>query len=283
MDNLNSPLPLLNGLTIPCIGYGTYQTPIDETRDVVAQAIDCGYRHIDTAAFYGNEEGVGQAIRSSSLPRSDFFVTTKLWNTERGYNKARAAFDASIDALGLDYVDLYLIHWPANYLQFGEEAKSINAQTWRALEDLYEEGRVKAIGVSNFLAHHLADLAETTRITPMVNQIEFHPGWNQRGVVRYCQDRGIVVEAWSPLGRKDVLDNEVLTAIGEAHSKSSAQVCMRWVLQHGVLPLPKTVSAERMAANADVFDFVLSKDEMSIIDELSNIGGQCARPDDVTF
>lgn len=283
MDSINSPVTLANGYQMPCVGYGTYQTPADETRTAVAEAIKLGYRHIDTAAIYGNEAGVGEAIVESGLDREEFFLTTKLWNTERGYDSTLAAFETSLNTLGLDYVDLYLIHWPANYLQFGDDAKRINAETWRAFEDLYEQGRVKAIGVSNFLPHHLEALAETARIMPMVDQVEFHPGWFQRSIYRYCQDKGIVLQAWSPLGQRAALDNPELVSIGAKHGKTSAQVCLRWALQHGVVPLPKTVTSARMVENADLFDFELSGADMELIDNLSVSGGPSARPDEALF
>lgn len=283
MDSINSPVTLANGYQMPCVGYGTYQTPADETRTAVAEAIKLGYRHIDTAAIYGNEAGVGEAIIESGIDREEFFLTTKLWNTERGYDSTRAAFETSLNTLGLDYVDLYLIHWPANYLQFGDDAKQINAETWRAFEDLYEQGRVKAIGVSNFLPHHLEALAETARIIPMVDQVEFHPGWFQRSIYRYCQDKGIVLQAWSPLGQRAALDNPELVEIGAKYGKTSAQVCLRWALQHGVVPLPKTVTPARMMENADLFDFELSGADMELINNLSISGGPSARPDEAMF
>lgn len=272
-----------NGKTIPCVGYGTYKTSEEEVYDAVLSAVKAGYRHIDTAAYYHNEEGVGRAVRECGVPREELFLTSKVWNTDRGYEKTKKAFADSMERLGLDYLELYLIHWPANRKQFGDEAKRINAETWKALEELYAEGKVKAIGLSNFLPHHIEELMESAKVKPMVNQIEFHPGWAQLEVSEYCQKNDIVVEAWSPLGRKAVLDNEVLKGIGEKYGKRAAQVCVRWILQHDILPLPKTVNPGRMAENADVFDFELSAEEMRIIDGLKDLGGQCARPDEVDF
>lgn len=272
-----------NGKTIPCVGYGTYKTSEEEVYDAVLSAVKAGYRHIDTATYYHNEEGVGRAVRECGIPREELFVTSKVWNTDRGYEKTKKAFADSMERLGLDYLDLYLIHWPANRKQFGDEAKRINAETWKALEELYAEGKVKAIGLSNFLPHHIEELTESAKVKPMVNQIEFHPGWAQLEVSEYCQKNDIVVEAWSPLGRKAVLDNEVLKEIGKKHGKKTAQVCVRWIMQHGILPLPKTVNADRMAENADIFDFELTAEEMKTIDGLKDLGGQCARPDEVDF
>ena len=283
LSNHNDPLLLYNGVTIPCVGYGTYKVPGEAARASVSAAIRAGYRHIDTAAYYRNEAGVGQAVRESGFAREDFFITSKVWNTDRGYEKTRAALEASLKALDTDYLDLYLIHWPANYLQYGRDAEALNAETWRALEDLYQEGRVRAIGLSNFLPHHIEALMKTARIKPMVDQIELHPGWLQRGVLRYCRDNGILAEAWSPMGRGALLEAPALKELAGKYGKTVPQLCVRWVLQHGALPLPKSVHPDRIAANAQVFDFSISDRDMETMDNLVNLGGQCARPDDVLF
>lgn len=283
LSHINDPMILSNGVTIPCVGYGTYKVPGEEARNSAAAAIQAGYRHIDTAAYYRNETGVGQAVRESGLAREEFFITSKVWNTDRGYEKTRAACEASLKALGTDYLDLYLIHWPANYLQYGADAEALNAETWRALEDLYREGKLRAIGLSNFLPHHIEALRKTANIKPMVDQIELHPGWLQRGVLRYCADNGILVEAWSPMGRGALLETPVLKELAGKYGKSVAQLCVRWVIQHGALPLPKSVHPDRIAANTQVFDFAISNEDMGRIDSLVNLGGQCARPDDVLF
>ena len=274
---------LSNGTAIPCIGYGTFETPADEARTAVREALETGYRHIDTAAVYGNQEAVGEGIRDSRIPRDQLFVTSKLWNTERGYENTLKACEQTLNELGLDYLDLYLIHWPANRKQFGDRAQELNAETWRAFEELYKSGRVKAIGLSNFLPHHIGSLIPSAAITPMVDQLEVHPGWPQTAAVKYCQDHGIQVEAWGPFGHKDVLTNQTLVSIGEKYGKSSAQVCVRWALQHDVLPLPKSVHMNRMRSNIDVFDFELTDEDMQVIDELRGIGGACSDPDAVDF
>ena len=283
MKDLTSSFMLNNGLSIPCVGYGTFQTPNDETCAAVLEAIKVGYRHIDTAAFYGNEEGVGEAVRKSGVPREQLFITSKVWNSDRGYEKTKAAFAKTMKNLQMEYLDLLLIYWPANRKQFGDAAKGINAETWRAMEELYQEGKIKAIGLSNFLPHHIDELMETAQIKPMVNQIEFHPGWAQTDIVEYCLKNDIVVEAWSPLGRKDALENETLKSIAAKYGKSVAQLCIRWVLQHGVLPLPKSVTPSRILENTKVFDFTIDAADMQAIDALKNIGGQCALPDEVDF
>ena len=283
MNKLTDTFKLNNGIDIPCIGYGTFQTPDGKSvEDGVKEALKIGYRHIDTAYFYQNEKGVGKAIRESGVKREDIFVTSKLWNSDRGYESAKAAFEKTMDNLGLEYLDLFLIHWPAIKKQF-DNAEEINAETWKAFEEIYETGRVKAIGLSNFLPHHIDELMKTAKIKPMVNQIEFHPGFAQIETAKYCIENDIVVEAWSPLGRKEVLENETLVELAKKYNKSTAQICIRWVLLHNILPLPKSVTPSRILENSQVFDFKISEDDMKTIDNIPCCGGQCANPDDVDF
>ena len=283
LTSLTSDLKLSNGVTIPGLGYGTYQTPPEDAYRAVTDALAVGYRHIDTAARYGNESGVGQAVKDSGLKREEVFITSKLWNTERGYDKAMAAFEKTLAELGTDYLDLYLIHWPANEKQFGQEAAALNLDTWRAFEDLYKAGKIKAIGVSNFMPNHLEALLAQAEIKPMVNQIEVHPGWPQTEAIRYCQRNDILVEAWAPLGEAAALSNPVLAKIAAKYDHTPAQVCLRWEIQQGILPLPKSVHKERMAENTKLFDFELTEDEMDIIGALRKLGGQCKVPDQVDF
>lgn len=283
LTSLTSDLKLSNGVTIPGLGYGTYQTPPEDAYRAVTDALAVGYRHIDTAARYGNESGVGQAVKDSGLKREEVFITSKLWNTERGYDKTMAAFEKTLAELGTDYLDLYLIHWPANEKQFGQEAAALNLDTWRAFEDLYKVGKIKAIGVSNFMPNHLEALLAQAEIKPMVNQIEVHPGWPQTEAIRYCQRNDILVEAWAPLGEAAALSNPVLAKIAAKYDHTPAQVCLRWEIQQGILPLPKSVHKERMAENTKLFDFELTEDEMDIIGALRNLGGQCKVPDQVDF
>lgn len=277
---------LHNGISIPALGLGTWQTPNDETViQCVKEAVACGYRHIDGAACYHNEQGVGagirEAIREGLIRREDLFVTSKVWNPERGYEKTKAAFEKTCADLGLETLDLYLIHWPASHHQF-ENWEEINLDTWRAMTELYKEGRIRSIGVSNFLPHHLEALVNT-EVAPMVNQIEFHPGMLQEETVAYCKEHDIVVEAWSPLGMGRMLQNETLTGIAAGYQKSVAQLCIRWVLQHGVLPLPKSKTIERIKENIEVFDFEISPEDMAKIDALPNFGGSGMHPDEVEF
>lgn len=285
LTSVNSPIKLNNGVEIPCVGYGTFRTDPAVTAQAVQDAIAAGYRHIDTAKVYENEVGVGQGIKAAGVPREELFVTSKLWNTDRGYEATKAAFQASLDRLGLDYLDLYLIHWPANEKQFGADAAKINAETWRAMEELYEAGKIRAIGLSNFMPHHVAELLKTAKIKPMVDQIEVHPGWTHAEEIKKLQAMDIVVEAWGPLGGQGatVLVDPTMQKIAAAHGKSTAQVSLRWILQQGVVPLPKSVHADRIKQNMDLFDFELSNEEMQAISALPNLSGQCKDPDDVDF
>lgn len=285
LTSVNSPIKLNNGVEIPCVGYGTFRTDPAVTAQAVQDAIAAGYRHIDTAKVYENEVGVGQGIKAAGVPREELFVTSKLWNTDRGYEATKAAFQASLDRLGLDYLDLYLIHWPANEKQFGADAAKINAETWRAIEELYEAGKIRAIGLSNFMPHHVAELLKTAKIKPMVDQIEVHPGWTHAEEIKKLQAMDIVVEAWGPLGGQGatVLVDPTMQKIAAAHGKSTAQVSLRWILQQGVVPLPKSVHVDRLKQNMELFDFELSNEEMQTIAALPNLGGQCKDPDDVDF
>ncbi|WP_302116911.1 aldo/keto reductase [uncultured Limosilactobacillus sp.] len=285
LTNINSTFNLNNGVKIPCVGYGTFRTPADVAEKAVKEAIATGYRHIDTAAVYGNEEAVGKGIKDSGIDRQDLFVTSKLWNTNRGYEETKKAFQETLDRLQMSYLDLYLIHWPANQKQFGDEAAKINAETWRAMEDLYNEGKIRAIGLSNFMPHHIVELMKTAKVAPAVDQIEVHPGWPHTEEIKYLQAHNILVEAWAPLGGQgaQVMSNPTLLQIADKYQKTAAQVCLRWILQQGVLPLPKSVHKERMVSNQQIFDFELTDEEMRKISLLPNLGGQCADPDDVDF
>lgn len=265
-------IKLNDGNIIPPIGFGTYKATEQEGIESVKQALKNGYRLLDGAARYENEEAVGKGIKESGVSREDVFITTKVWREHLGYEETKKAFYTSLKQLGLDYIDLYLIHWPANYKNFGDNWKKVNADTWRALEDLQEEGKIKSIGVSNFLVEHLEALLETAKVIPAINQIEFHPGYWQQEVKEYCNKKNIIVEAWSPLARGRVFNNELLQKIAEKHHKSIPQICLRWCLQHHVIPIPKSTTVDRIIDNIDIFDFELSEKEMLEINEIPQIG-----------
>lgn len=268
---------LSNGVEIPAVGYGTYLTS-EKDDGTVAAALAAGYRHFDTASFYDTEQALGDALKAAGVPREELFLTSKLWKDEMGYENAFAAFERSLQKLGTDYLDLYLIHWPRTD-DLTAEWRQLDRDTWRALEELYRAGRVRAIGVSNFLPHHLRNLMETAEIAPMVNQIEFHPGYPQTWNVEFCKAHGILPEAWSPLGRTRVLQDERLAGIAAKYGKTVAQLCVRFALQCGVVPLPKSSSPARMQANLDVFDFVISDEDMDRILTLPQFGWSGLHPD----
>ena len=265
---------LNNGVRMPRLGLGVYKVKDGaEVIQAVHAALEAGYRSIDTAAFYENEKGVGEAIRTSGLRREDVFVTTKVWNDRQGYESTLAAFEESRKKLGFDYVDLYLIHWPI---------KGKFKETWRALEKLYREGYVRAIGVSNFKIHHLEELFEDSEVTPAVNQIELHPRLTQEDVRAYCKEKGIQVEAWSPLMRGRLMDEPTLVDLAKKYGKTPAQIIIRWDLQHGLITIPKSVRKERIIENADVFDFELSDEDMKKIDALNQNLRTGRDPDEIS-
>jgi diketogulonate reductase-like aldo/keto reductase len=253
--SFSSKIVLNNGVGIPALGVGVFKVPNGEAYRVVSQALEIGYRHIDTAAYYGNEKGVGRAIRESGLPREEVFVTTKLWHTENGYREALAACDRSLDALGMDHVDLYLIHWPRGNRQ----------DAWRAMERILDEGKARAVGVSNYLIRHLDETIALSPTTPAVDQVEFSPFLYQKDLLSYCRERGIVLEAYSPLTRGKRLNDPRLVSMARKYERTPAQMLIRWVLQKGMVAIPKTVHPERMRENAAVFDFeILAEDEAEI-------------------
>ena len=282
MERLTDAFVLNNGYKIPCIGYGTWLIEEgDIAVDTVQQAIKAGYRHIDTAFYYKNEQSVGIAIKKSGIDRKDLFITSKLWNEDRGYESTLKAFEKTIKNLQLEYLDLYLIHWPASSSQF-KDWEQINVNTWRAMVELYKQGKIKAIGVSNFMPHHLEALMEFD-IKPMVNQIEYHPGYIQEDTIQYCKQHGIQLEAWSPLARGRVLNHEILIQLAQKYKKSTAQICLRFCLQSQVIPLPKSMSFERMKENMDIFDFELTTYEMECILSIKSCGASGLHPDEVVF
>ncbi|QQE75525.1 aldo/keto reductase [Brevibacillus composti] len=272
--NLADTTVLNNGVKMPWLGLGVWKVKEgDEVQRAILSAIETGYRAIDTAAVYGNEEGVGQAIRDSGVARDQLFITTKVWNTDQGYETTLKAFDESVKKLRLDYLDLYLVHWPV---------KGKYVDTWKALEKLYRDGYVRAIGVSNFKVHHLEDLKQHSEIVPAVDQVEYHPLLTQKELLAYCKENGIQMEAWSPLMQGN-LDQPVLAEIGQKYGKSPAQVVLRWDLQNGVVTIPKSVTPERIRQNADIFDFTLTSEEMERIEALNQDKRFGPDPDHIDF
>ncbi len=272
--DITSSKALNNGVPMPRLGLGTWQAGNSEAQQATAWALEIGYRHIDTATIYNNEEGVGRAIADSGVPRGDIFVTTKLWNDAQRAGNAREAFNESMDRLGLGYVDLYLLHWPV-------AGKFV--QSWRVFEELYNEGRCKAIGVSNFLPHHLDELMAEADIKPMVNQFELHPRLQSPGLVACCDQHDIAVEAWSPILKGKCDEVPELVEIANAHGKTATQVAIRWHLQHDWIVIPKSAYRERIEANADVFNFNLTDDQMKTIDALDRNERLGPHPDEFTF
>ena len=274
---------LSNGHSIPTPGFGTFKIPDgEECVNAVRDAIDSGYTHIDTAAVYGNERSVGEGVRKSGKAREELFITSKVWNTERGYDTTLRACEKTLKDLGMDYLDLYLIHWPANRLQFGDKAESINVETWKAMELLADEGLVRSIGVSNFYPQHLVPILASANIVPVVDQIEFHPGLLQEDTVVLCRQNNILVEAWSPLGRGRLLDHPMLVEMAVCYGKTTAQVVLRWVMQKNVLPLVKSTHADRIRENLQIFDFELTAGDMARIDAFPETRFS-GHPDEVEF
>ena len=274
---------LINGVEIPCIGLGTWQTPDgDVAASAVRSAIEAGYRHIDTAQGYGNEESVGRGIRESRIDRKELFVTTKLWNSNHTYDLTMRTFEESLRKSGLEYFDLFLIHWP-NPAMYRSHWQQANAETWKAMEELYEAGKIRAIGISNFRERHIEELMKTAKIPPMVNQIRLCPGETQDDLVAYCRDRGMVLEAYSPLGTGKIFHVPEMEALAKKYQKSVAQICIRWSLQQGYLPLPKSVTPSRIADNLNVFDFELTADDVQLIAGLKGCVGLSGNPDMMPF
>ena len=273
--NLQSTLKLNNGVDIPVLGLGVFKSQEgDEAYNAVKYAIEAGYKHIDTAAVYGNEKSVGKAIKDSGIKRDEIFITTKLWNENQRQGNQYQAFEESLEKLGVDYVDLYLIHWPV---------KGKYVESWKILEKIYKEGRAKAVGVSNFHIHHLEDIFAVSDLVPAVNQVECHPWLTQVELVEYTQGKGIIFEPWSPLGAGALIENENLKAIGKKYNKSTAQLMLKWGLQRGFINIPKSVNKDRIIQNSQIFDFTITDDDMAEIFKL-NIGRRVgADPETFTF
>ncbi len=271
IKHLQDTVTLNNGVEMPGFGLGVYKVQDGRTvKEAVKIAIKHGYRSIDTASFYDNETGVGEAIRESGVARKELFITTKVWNDQQGYERTMQAFEDSMEKLGLEYLDLYLIHWPV---------KGLYKETWRAMEKLYKDGRVRAIGVSNFHQHHLEDLMRGSTVKPVIDQVEYHPHLTQQELHHYCKSKSIQLEAWSPLKRGGLIEDAILTEIGKKYGKSAAQIILRWDLQNDVITIPKSTKEERIIENAAIFDFSLTEGEMKQISSLNKNERSGSNPD----
>ena len=282
-SSIDDKLALPNGIQMPCMGFGTWQVPADSTlEEAVVSALQLGYRFFDTAQIYGNAAAIGRGIQASGIPREKIFISSKIWTSSRSYDGVMRAFSDILDDLKTSYLDQLLIHWPATQ---GEPMiwQSQNAGTWRALEELYDKGAVKVIGVSNFLPHHLVPLLARARIRPMVNQLEIHPGYPQFATVNFCFKQSIAVQAWSPLGRGGLTHHPILIELGEKYGVTPAQVAIRWSLQHGFVPIVKALDIGHMKSNIDSFGFTLSNDDMKQLDMMQQVAFSGLHPDTVTF
>ena len=283
MGSLTKHFELSNGVKIPSVGFGTWQTPNGEVAlSAVKDAIELGYRHMDTAAGYGNEESVGIAVKQSGIARDEIFITSKLQNSAHGYKDTLEAFEQTMRKLDMDYLDLYLIHWP-NPIKYRNSWQEVNAGTWKAFEELYAAGRIRSIGISNFHPHHIDELMKTATVAPMVNQIRLCPGDTQDEVEAYCKANNILLEAYSPLGTGLIFEVPEVKALAQKYEKTIAQICIRWSLQMGYLPLPKSLTKSRIKENFEVFDFELSAQDVQVIADLKGCCGYSKDPDTITW
>ena len=277
MDNTINCFTLSNGVSVPCIGFGTYKAADNNSSDIILTAMEAGYRLFDTASFYGTEAYLSEALKRSSLSRNEVFITSKVWKAEMGYNETLEAFERTLKNLDTDYLDLYLIHWPRYTLDGEWKQKCID--TWKAMEELYKAGRIRAIGLSNFLPHHMDVILSNCTVTPMVNQLEVHPGYTQEAAVNYCTERGILVQAWSPLGRQRVLQDSLVMELADKYGVTPAQICLRFLFQRGINALPKASSMERMKNNMDIFSFTITTEDMHRLNTLPQTGWSGEHPD----
>lgn len=269
---------LNTGRTVPAIGYGTYKSVGDDSSRIFLEAIRQGYRYLDTASFYENEAEIGRAVRESGVARPELLLASKVWKTEMGYDETMRAAERSLNRLGTDYLDLYLIHWPRPDLE-NPDWRTLCRETWRAMERLYGEGVFRAIGISNFLPHHIENIAVSGNVAPAVNQIEFHPGYPQLETVSYCHEHNILPQAWSPLGRTRVLRDPLIETLSENYGKTPAQICLCYALMHGVMPLPKASSADRMRENFDAASFSMEPEDVAVLDGMETTGWSGLHPD----
>lgn len=278
MHTISDCYTLNNGVRIPCVGYGTYKAADANNCEIIRMAIEAGYRYFDTASFYETESYLATAIFESKIEREQFFLASKAWKTEMGYRETKEAFQRSLRRLQTDYLDLYLIHWPLPSPDY-KDWKQLDLDTWKAMEELYQEGKIRAIGLSNFLPHHIENLLEHCTVTPAVNQLEFHPGYTQDATVQYCKEHGIQVQAWSPMGRTRVLKEPLIVELSQKYQVSPAQICLRFALQQNIIPLPKSSSMDRMKQNQDIFSFELSNEDLYRLQTMPQTGWSGEHPD----
>ena len=269
---------LNNGVEIPAIAFGTYKAADGKSADVIRAAIEAGYRYFDTASFYGTETYLAQAVRESGISRDEIFIASKLWKTKMGYENVKYAFERSLDKLNTDYLDLYLIHWPLPDPEY-KDWKQLDKETWRAMEELYQAGKVRAIGLSNFLPHHIDNILEDCTVRPAVDQIEYHPGYSQEAAVQYCKERNILVQAWSPIGRQRVLEEPLVLELAGKYAVSPAQICLKFAVQRGIIPLPKSSSVERMKENLDLYSFEMEREDIWRLATMPQAGWSGEHPD----
>lgn len=277
MKNMNDCFKLNNGMQIPCIGFGTYKAAEGNDVTILKTAIEAGYRYFDTASFYFTEEALGQVIRESGIPREEFFIVSKMWKSEMGYENAKQALNNTLERLQMDYIDIYLIHWPRSSAE--ADWKKETVETWKAMEELHDAGKIRALGLSNFLPHHLENILQNCRIKPVVNQLELHPGYMQLEAVRYCKEHNIYLQAWSPLGRLRVMENTLLAELAEKYNVSKAQICLRFLHQQDIILIPKSSSYERMVENADIFGFEITQVDMYRLLTMPQCGWSGEHPD----
>ena len=278
MESIYDCFKLNNGMKIPCVGFGTYKAAERNNVEVLKTAIEAGYRYFDTASFYQTEDFLGQAIRESNLPREDFFLVSKMWKDEMGYQQTKDALEKSLKRLGTDYLDIYLIHWPRPSADC-ENWKELDLETWRAMEELQKEGKIRGLGLSNFLPHHIKNILENGTVKPVVNQLELHPGYMQQAAVQYCKEHGIQMQAWSPIGRRRILEDGLILELAGKYQVSPAQLCLRFLLQNDIIPLPKSSSMERMKQNMDLFHFEISEEDVSRLATMPQAGWSVEHPD----
>ena len=278
MESIYDCFKLNNDMKIPCVGFGTYKAAEGNNVEILKTAIESGYRYFDTASFYQTEDFLGQAIRESNLPREDFFLVSKMWKDEMGYQQTKDALEKSLKRLGTDYLDIYLIHWPRPSADC-ENWKELDLETWRAMEELQKEGKIRGLGLSNFLPHHIKNILENGTVKPVVNQLELHPGYMQQAAVQYCKEHGIQMQAWSPIGRRRILEDGLILELAGKYQVSPAQLCLRFLLQNDIIPLPKSSSMERMKQNMDLFHFEISEEDVSRLATMPQAGWSGEHPD----